>query len=77
MVFDGPFMPFDWGLVSAGTDKTATCLRRLERLLARFSPELVVLEAYDRQTTRRARRIAHLCDRVRGAADAGHREPCL
>ncbi|MDI6623328.1 MAG: hypothetical protein QME55_01235 [Brevundimonas sp.] len=69
VLFEGPFAPIDWGLVSAGDDKNASCLRRLERLLDRFAPETLVLEAFDRQTTRRARRIADLCTAVRRAAD--------
>ncbi|HYC99579.1 hypothetical protein [Brevundimonas sp.] len=70
VLFEGPFIPIDWGLVSAGVDKNASCLRRLERLLDRFAPEALVLEAHDRHTTRRARRIADLCAAVMGAADA-------
>lgn len=69
VLFEGPFTPVDWGLVSAGADKNASCLRRLERLLDRFAPATLVLEAYDRKTTRRARRIADLCDKVQQAAD--------
>lgn len=69
VLFEGPYTPIDWGLVSAGADKNASCLRRLERLLDRFNPEILVLEAYDRDTTRRARRIADLCVAVRRTAD--------
>lgn len=68
-VFEGPFRPVDWGLVSARKDKNATCLKRLERLLVRFAPEVLVLEAYDRETTRRARRIARLGVKARNLAD--------
>lgn len=70
VVFEGPFTPFDWGLVSARTDKNAVCLRRLEQLLERFRPEVLVLEAYDRHTSKRARRIAGLCEAARRTADA-------
>lgn len=69
VVFEGPFRPMDWGLVSARKDKNATCLKRLKRLLIRFAPETLVLEAYDRETTRRARRIARLGVRARTLAD--------
>jgi len=50
VVFEGPFRPIDWGLVSARKDKNATCLKRLKRLHTRFAPETLVLEAYDRET---------------------------
>lgn len=70
VVFEGPFRPIDWGLVSARKDKNATCLKRLDALLARFAPEGLVLEAYDRESSRRARRISRLGASVRRAADA-------
>lgn len=70
VVFEGPFRPIDWGLVSARKDKNATCLKRLDGLLVRFAPEVLVLEAYDRESSRRARRIARLGSSVRRAADA-------
>jgi len=70
VVFEGPFRPIDWGLVSARKDKNATCLKRLDALLHRFAPEVLVLEAYDRESSRRARRIARLGASVRRAADA-------
>jgi len=69
VVFEGPFRPIDWGLVSARKDKNATCLKRLDGMLHRFAPEVLVLEAYDRQSSRRARRIARLGASVRRAAD--------
>lgn len=69
VVFEGPFRPIDWGLVSARKDKNATCLKRLKRLLTRCTPETLVLEAYDRETTRRARRITRLGVRARAIAD--------
>lgn len=68
-LFEGPFLPVDWGLVSARGDKNAVCLRRFERLLTRHAPEVVVLEAYDRGGARRAGRIAALCAAFRRTAD--------
>lgn len=70
VLFEGPFTPVDWGIVSAGVDKNASCLRRLERLLERFAPETLVLETYDRALTRRSRRVADLCRAVLSSADA-------
>lgn len=70
VVFEDGLRPVDWGLAAAQGDKNAVCLRRLERLLDRFRPEVLVLEASDPQRSRRARRIAQLCAAVTGAADA-------
>lgn len=44
VVFEGPFAPYDWGMVTARGDKNATCLRKLEKMLDRFIPETLLLE---------------------------------
>lgn len=77
VIFEGPFAPLDWGLVAARKDKNAVCLVRLEALLDRFKPEVLVLEASDRRTTRRAQRIAQLCDKARLAAEARNVETLI
>jgi hypothetical protein len=43
IVFEGE-APYDWGTVTARGDKNAMVLRKLARLLERFSPEALVLE---------------------------------
>jgi Holliday junction resolvasome RuvABC endonuclease subunit len=61
IAFEGPFSPYDWGLVVVrGADKNARCLRRAERLLDRFQPEILVLEAFEKRRSARADRIALL-----------------
>lgn len=69
-VFESPFLPIDWGLASARGDKNAQCLKRLDQLLRRFTPEVLVLEAYDRHSSRRHGRIARLCAAAGELADA-------
>ena len=59
VVFSGPFSPHDWGTVGAKGDKNSTCLRRLEELLDRYSPEVLVLEEA-RSVANRSDRIARL-----------------
>lgn len=68
VAFEGPFQPFDWGLIYARGDKNAACLNRLEVILDRLKPEVLVLEEFDRRTTRRANRIARLTTSVAAAA---------
>ena len=68
VAFEGPFQPFDWGLVYARGDKNAVCLARLEAILDRLKPEVLVLEEFDRRTTKRANRIAHLTTSAAAAA---------
>tara|TARA_R110002124_G_scaffold243235_1_gene408322 strand:+ start:33157 stop:33654 length:498 start_codon:yes stop_codon:yes gene_type:complete len=70
VVFEGVFKPVDWGLVCARGHKNAVCVRRLKQLLDRFEPEVLVLEAFDPDTTRRARRIARLGAAMLRLADA-------
>jgi Holliday junction resolvasome RuvABC endonuclease subunit len=60
VVFENPFSPYDWGMVSARQDKNAVCLRKLERLLERFEPEVLVLEAFEREHSARRGRISRL-----------------
>jgi Holliday junction resolvasome RuvABC endonuclease subunit len=46
VVFEGEAL-HDWGTAIARGDKNAMCLRKLARLLDRYSPETVVLESAD------------------------------
>jgi Holliday junction resolvasome RuvABC endonuclease subunit len=66
-VFEGPLAPYDWGFVSSRASqrraKNLVCLRRVEVLLKRFSPEVLVLEEFERGSRRRPR-IARLCRAV-------------
>jgi Holliday junction resolvasome RuvABC endonuclease subunit len=68
-LIETPFLPIDWGLASARGDKNALCLKRLDQLLRRFKPEVLVLEAYERHLSRRGRRITLLGAAVRALAD--------
>ncbi len=68
-VFESPFLPIDWGLASARVDKNTVCLKRVEQLLRRYTPEILVMEIYDRERSRRHRRIAGLCAAVRALAE--------
>ncbi len=72
VVFEGPFTPYDWGLVSARKDKNAFCLKKVERLIERLQPETFVVEAYDRVRASRADRVTRVCrDFVNLAASYG------
>jgi len=59
--FEGPFSPYDWGTVDArGAHKNEKCLRRIEKLLKRLTPQNLVLETFDVETSARRTRIARL-----------------
>ena len=59
VVFSGPFSPYDWGTVGAKGDKNSVCLKKLEQMLDRFSPETLVLEEAH-SVANRSERIARL-----------------
>jgi Holliday junction resolvasome RuvABC endonuclease subunit len=72
VVFEGPFAPLDWGLVFTARDKNARCLAKLEKMLARFLPDTIILEEFERQMSARTERIKRLCRAmVSLAADRG------
>jgi Holliday junction resolvasome RuvABC endonuclease subunit len=61
ILFSGPFSPHDWGIrVTRGHDKNRKCLTHLRKLIARYQPEIIVLEAFERRTSARATRIERL-----------------
>ncbi len=62
IAFEGPFTPYDWGTVGtpSGREKNERCLKRLEKLLDRLTPETLVLEAFERDASGRRDRIADL-----------------
>lgn len=61
VAFEGPFSPYDWGTVSIrGADKNERCLRKVERLLQRLTPETLVLEAFEKQNSLRRSRVTKL-----------------
>lgn len=62
VAFEGPFSPCGWGSVGArGVGKNSRCLRRIEKIIDRMTPETVVLEAFDRENSIRRNRVADLC----------------
>lgn len=73
VAFEGPFSPYDWGTVFASADKNAKCLRRLEHMLERFRPEILVLEAFEGASLRRTARVQNFCRAaVALARERGH-----
>ena len=60
VALEGPFALYDWGLSVGGRDKNAACLRKIEALLERLTPETLVLESFERPTARRADRVTRL-----------------
>ena len=71
--FADPFTVHHHGVYRFGRkNKNASCLQKVVRLLDRLKPEMLVLEAFDAESSLRSKRIRKLClDIVNLAADRG------
>ena len=68
-VFEGPDLLLDWGSTQVRLErKNALCLKRVEDLLRRYAPDVVVLEAYDGKGSHRRPRVRSLIRSIRGLA---------
>jgi Holliday junction resolvasome RuvABC endonuclease subunit len=61
--FSSPLSIHDWGLSEMKKEKNAGCLRKLEKLISRLDPQVIVLEAFD-GPARRSPRVNRLCRAV-------------
>jgi hypothetical protein len=60
-IFEGPDFLLDWGLTQVRAEqKNALCLKRIDVLLGKYAPDVVVLEAYDGKGSHRRRRVRSL-----------------
>jgi Holliday junction resolvasome RuvABC endonuclease subunit len=72
VAFEGASTPYSWGTIDAKKDKNASCLHKVEQLLAQFLPETLVLEAFEKGNSSRCDRIGRLCRAIVAlAADRG------
>jgi len=71
-LFESPFKLLAFAVYTAPKDKNRGCLAKLSRLLLRYQPSTLVLEAFDRESTMRSERIRELCTKMIAlAADEG------
>lgn len=69
-VLEGPTSLLDWGVKGArGGRKNAQSLQRVRELFAFYRPDVLVLEDYEGQGSRRAKRIQQLIDAVAALAE--------
>lgn len=61
VLFEAPLSPVDWGMVFATPGRNERLLNRFERLLQRYEPSVLVLEAFESGVACRADRIQRLC----------------
>jgi Holliday junction resolvasome RuvABC endonuclease subunit len=50
----------DWGVKSVKGDKNSQCMKKLEKLIAQYEPEVIVLQDYSAKGSRRSARIREL-----------------
>ena len=69
-VFEGQNSLIDWGVKSAlGAQKNRESLQKMRELLTFYHPDVVVLEDYEGQGSRRARRIEILINLITAHAE--------
>lgn len=70
-LFEGPLSPYDWGVHAArGPRKNASCLLRIEKIVATYEPDALVTQDTTNDGTRRAHRIQQLNLSIAEMADA-------
>ncbi len=70
--FVDPFTVHHHGVYAARKNKSAGCLKKLDWILGRLKPEVIVLETFDKHSSNRSKRIERLCRDIAAlAADRG------
>jgi hypothetical protein len=70
VLFEGGLAPVDWGVVEVrGKGRRSRTLLRVSALLARYTPDVLVLQDTSRSGARRTHRIRHLNDAVAESAE--------
>lgn len=70
-VFEGPERLIDWAVVEIRTSREDKCLQRMVDLIARYQPDVLVLEDPNGRGSRRCSRVQKLLGRVERLADEG------
>jgi hypothetical protein len=70
VLFEGPLAPRDWGVVEVrGKDKRERLLSRIDGLLSRYKPDLLVLQDTSPNGTHRPHRIRRLNETIAERAE--------
>jgi len=59
-LFDGPLILADWGLCNAKKDKNRVCATKVDELIARYEPDILVMEDCEGKGSRRGKRVRRL-----------------
>ncbi len=64
VLFEKPRVPVAWAMVHAAAGRNEHLVARFERLLEKYEPAVLVLEAFEGPGTQRSGRIQELCRRI-------------
>lgn len=67
-LFEGPRQPIDWGVKDAKVDKNAQGLLRIQRLMDFYHPDVIVVEDYAGEGSRRSTRVQQLIKDIKRLA---------
>jgi len=68
VILEGPEILIDWGVKQIRTRKHRRCLERIEELIERYEPDVIVLEDCAAKRSRRCQRVCTLIQGIRALA---------
>jgi len=75
VLFNGPWLPIDWGIKWIRSDKNAAGVKKVAGLIKKYQPDILVFEDHTGPGSRRAKRIETLLDDIREIAEREKVEP--
>ena len=75
VLFNGPWLPIDWGIKWVRSDKNKKSSEKVTGLIRRYQPDILVFEDHSGPGSRRAKRIETLLDNIREIAKTEKIEP--
>ncbi len=75
VLFNGPWLPIDWGIKWIRSDKNAVGVKKVAGLIEKYQPDILVFEDHSGRGSRRAKRIETLLDDMREIAEREKVEP--
>ena len=68
-LFESALSPVAWGTATVTDNKHLRSLARVEKLIRRYQPDVLILEQFDGKPSRRSVRIRKLCRAIMSLAD--------
>lgn len=68
VLFEGPKLPIDWGVKDTRVDKNAQGLQKIRELIDFYHPDVIVVEDYAGEGSRRCKRVQQLIKDIKRLA---------